>query len=124
MKLTTPEQKQAYEELMQIITEAQNSIKINGTKFSQDDNDRYSKVALLCISLFKGEPTNAKITVDEVTSEKPFVGVTVFMDTFELNTDNKADFVELIQLADEIIFYGDEENFFHMTFYVNNIWTE
>jgi len=120
----TQEQKQAYDELMQIITEAQDSFKKNGKVFSQDDNDRYNKVALLCISLFKGNPTNAHIKVDKVSSKKPFVGVTVYMDTFELNVGNKEDFIELVNLADEIIFYGDEENFFHMTFYVKDKWIE
>jgi hypothetical protein len=46
------------------------------------------------------------------------------MDEFELSTVKKADFIELITLADNVIFYGDEEDMFHMAFYVNGIWTE
>jgi len=124
MKSTKPERKQAYEELMQIFNNIEKSAMINGTKYSQEDYDRYIKVASLCIYLFKGEPTNAKITVDEVTQDKPFVGVTVYMDEFELSTVKKAGFFELITLADNVVFYGDEEDMFHMTFYVNGIWTE
>ena len=51
-------------------------------------------------------------------------GVEVYMDVFELNAGSKDDFVELVRLADEIIFYGEEEDNFHMSFYVNDIWTE
>ena len=124
LTLKTDEQKQAYQELLQIIENCMQSVKIKGITHHQDEEGRYAKVALLCISLFKGEPTFAKINVEEPSSEKPFVGVTVYLDTFELNANNKADFIELVNLADEIIFYGEENNYFHMSFYVNDIWTE
>ena len=124
MRSTEPERKQAYEALMQVFNNFEESARINGTKYSQEDYDRYIKVATLCIYLFKGEPTNARITIDEVTKDKPFVGVTVYMDEFELSTVKKADFIELITLADNVIFYGDEKNVFHMSFYVNGIWAE
>lgn len=124
MELTKPDKKQVCEEFLQIINYCENSARIRGTLFSQEKNDRYNKVALLCIHLFKSAPTNARIIVDEVTKCMPFASVTAHMDTFELNPTNKPDFLELTNLADTITFYGDEEDQFHMTFTVNGIWSE
>ena len=125
LQLVTDAQKQAYAELIRIIENCQNTAKINGKTLNKEEADRYFKIAHLCVSLFKNKQTDAKkIEIEEPTKEKPFVGVTVYMDAFELSTKNKNEFNELIQLADEIIFYGDEENYFHMTFYVNDIWAE
>jgi len=124
MKHEKTKKQQAYNELLQIIARAQESILIKGTEFSQEKYDRYTKVAVLCMELFKSELAKANITIDEVTNNKPYFGTTVYTDVFEVNAENKDKFVELINLADEAIFYGDEENWFHMTFYINNIWEE
>ena len=120
----TPEQEQAYDELMQIFTDAEESIKIKGRNFSQQNLDRYNEISTLCAILFIGVPVKGRIEIEEPTSDKPYVGVTIYMDVFELNISNKAKFIELINLADEIVFYGDEENYFQMTFFVKDIWKE
>lgn len=120
----TPEQKEAYENLLRIINECEESSRIKGKIFSQANLNRYNEISLLCILLFAREPAKAIITVDEPTNEKSFVGISVCIDEFELNPDSKAKFMELINLADNVIFYGTDENYFDITFYVNDIWTE
>jgi len=128
LKNLTPEEfKQAQNEamdlLIQSIDKSFEQLKIKGTNFSQEKADKYVQISVLCQILFKGEPTNAKIEVEEPTNEKPFVGVKVYMDEFELGEKNKKSFNELINLADDVIFYGEEEDYFHISFYVYDIWT-
>jgi hypothetical protein len=120
----TPEQKDTYENLLRIIDDVENSAKINGKHFSQLKLDRYNEISFLCALLFSKEPTKARITVEEPTREKPFTCIRVCVDAFELDQDNKAKFIELINLADNVIFYGTEQNYFDISFYVNDIWTE
>jgi len=120
----TPEQKQAYDSLMQIIEKAEESVIINGKNVSQANLDRYNRLSTLCAVLFTSGSTKGRIIIEEPSNEKPFVGIRVYLDEFELNTHNKSQFTELIDLADNVIFYGTDENCFDMTFYVNDIWTE
>jgi len=124
MGLTTPEQFEAYETVMKMLDDAIESGNIEGRKFSKERNGRFQDVALLCIKLFKGYPTNAEIIVDKVTNNKPFFGVKVHTDEFLLDSKNRDEFIELLNLADNVVFMGDEQDYFHMTFYVNDIWTE
>jgi len=125
LNLRKDEWQEAYEAIMQMFEDFEEAAKINGKIFHQDAADRYDKIAVLCYKLFKGEPTNAKkIEIERPTNEKPFVGVIVHMDCFAVSKENKSDFFELLQLADDIVFYGDEEDYFHISFYVNDIWTE
>ena len=124
MNLGTESRKQSYEGLVNFLEEYINSDKIKEKVFHMEENNRYKKIGALCTKLFQYNPTNARLEIEKPSSDKPFVRVTVYMDEFELNASNKLDFIELIQLADEIIFYGDEEDYFHIAFYVDDIWTE
>ena len=125
MNLRKDEWQEAYEAIMQMFEDLENAEKIDGKVFHEEEADRYDQIAVLCYRVFKSNYADeAKIKIERPTNEKPFVGVTVYMECFELCQQNKTDFIELIQLADEVIFYGDEEHYFHMTFYVHDIWTE
>ena len=118
------ERKQAYQSLMELIDKSEKAARIRGTKYSREANDRFSEIAQLCITLFSSLPTSAKIVVDEVKQSRSFTNVTIYIDAFELNTANKADFFKLVNLSDSVIFYGDKDDLFHITFSVNDIWTE
>ena len=100
--------------------------KINGTEFSQEELDRYNKVVLLCISLFKpDEPTeDTKIEIEEPTKENAYVSVNVYTDCFETNAENKEEYIELIRLADTSLHYSQSQNQFLMKFSVKGIWSE
>jgi hypothetical protein len=62
--------------------------------------------------------------IEEPDREKPFVGITVYADAFSLSNRNKDDFLELVQLSDDVVFYGVSEDCFTATFYISDIWTE
>jgi len=111
--------KEAYDTLMRILDESET--KINGQHFHQDKLDKYNQIAILCASLFHSE---GKINIEEPSQDKPFVGVQVLLEDFEISKSNVEKFVALINLSDTRIFNGDKEDHFRMTFYVNDIWTE
>ena len=109
----------AYKEIVRIISEFDSTGKIDGKIFREEERNRFNTIASQCVKLFMTGGCEAEIEVEELSNEKPFVGITVHLDVFELNENNKDDFIKLTRLADEVIFYGDEENYFHITFYVN-----
>lgn len=124
MKPSKPQRKHVYKALMEIIERSEKTARIGGIKYSQEAYDRFREVAQLCIQLFNNTPTSARIVVDEVKQSRSFTNVTIYMDAFELSMENKADFLKLLSLSDSVIFYGDKEDFFHITFSVNDIWSE
>lgn len=125
MEFNATNREEAIKELTKMLDDFANEAIINGKYFNKNEADRYNKIVHLCIDFFQNKNINAKkIEIGEPTKGKPYVGVTIYIDEFELTAANKNEFIELIKMADVVIFYGDEENYFHLTFYVNDIYTE
>ena len=97
---------------------------IKGTVFHEDRNARYSKIQLLCIGLFKGDPTKAKIIVEQPSKEKAFVSVDVQASMIDLMGENKEAFAELVNMSDVFVISQHECGDFELSFFVNDIWTE
>ena len=109
-----------YETIMQRILETDDEIKINGNVFYEENANRYKKAALLCAKLFAKE----NVEFEEPSREKPFVFITVHAEDFTVSAENKADFIELINQADDMILSGEEKNRFDIVFSIDDIWKE
>jgi hypothetical protein len=114
---------QAKEALVKMIDDSETKIK--GVVYNQEANDRYEKIKFLCeYRLVKPPNADIRIEADEVTNDKEHHRIIVYSDILEISSENKETFFEIIKLADDTIIYGDESNYFHISFYVNDIWTE
>lgn len=112
---------ETYTTILSIIEDCEKASSIDGKKMSIDKAQRFAKLTNLAENIFND--SEMVITPENISDNtKPSHSVTVSLEEFEVNDNTKYDFVEMVRLADTTTLYGDEEDRFHISFYVNGIW--
>ncbi|WP_206459415.1 hypothetical protein [Anaerovorax sp. IOR16] len=113
--------KETAEKVIAVIDDCLEKSKINGKNMIADKAEQFAKVRDLALELFEDADIVSDIPTDN-TQKSHFVQA--FMEEFELNEITKPKFIELVNLADEVIVRGGGEDNLQISFYVNGIWEE
>ena len=123
-KLDKDERRQAMAELEKLFEDWEEANKIKGDVLDFDKAAKYKELAQKVAEFFLPRRESAEITVEPISRSQSNIAVMVKLCDFDLGEEDYEAFFELIKMSDEVVFFGEEQNYLSVSFAMNDIWKE
>jgi len=112
---------EAYNNLLDLIKKHDAASKINGKSMNVEKAQGFAEMIKLADYLFPNMEIEINSLFDNTT---PVHSITIYDESFGINQLNKEKYFNLIQLADNVTIYSEEEDKCSISFNIEGIWEE